>query len=177
MGVSLLFERKLSLIGKKNDIQLKLTQLTDELMDFQSYASAISEGAISAGDMMTLPSSIFGRAIEYTQASNMYAIAKTREEYTAMMNNGYLNSLYMNNNIPVEQREAFNRQLLQQLHTQALQAFKRQESILLNQKEKALEKKKTSLETQAEEIDAQLQSIDKRLSQEAQNSVPKFGVQ
>ena len=175
MGTSVLLQRKLSLISRKHDIEYKLMQCTDDLYDHQAYASAIADGGVSTSNLMALPNSVFGRGLQYVQASSMYANASTQEKFAQLQATGGLNSLYSSGMSP-EQQMQMQQQIIQTLHAQALEAFKKQETMLLHQKEKQIEHKKAGLETQLAQVEAELQSVDKRLGQEAQNSVPKFGV-
>jgi len=175
MGSSVLLHRKLSLTSKKHDLELKLTQISDDLLDHQSYASAIAEGGVSATNLMSLPNSVFGRGINYVQASGAYANMSANEKMQLLQNSGYINSLYTSGMSPQEQ-QMVQQQVYQNLHAQALEEFKKQETLLLNQKEKQLSKSKIMAETQLEEIKAQLQTIDKQLAEDIKDETPKFGL-
>ncbi|MBQ6516308.1 hypothetical protein IJI31_03920 [bacterium] len=175
MGVSVLFQRKLSLQSQKHDLELKLLQISDELLDHQAYAAAISEGGVSASNLISLPNSVFGRGMNYVQTSGAYATMSANEKFALLQNSGALNSFMTSGMSPQEQQMRIN-QIYQTFHAQALDEFKKQETLLLNQKEKQISRSKTMAETQLEEIKAQLQSIDKALAEDVKDEVPKFGL-
>ena len=175
MGSSVLLQRKLSLISQKHDLELKLLQISDSLLDHQSYAAAIAEGGVTASNLVTLPNSVFNRGINYVQASGAYANMSANEKFQLLQNSGYINSLYTEGMTPQEQ-QMLQQQIYQTLHAQALDEFKKQETILLNQKEKQLSKSKTMAETQLEEVREQLQTLDKELAADVKDEVPKFGL-
>ena len=175
MGVSVLLQRKLSLQSKKHDLELKLLQINDELLDHQSYAAAIAEGGVTASNLMSLPNSVFGRGISYVQASGTYANMNATEKFQLLQSSGYINSLYTSGMSPQEQ-QMMQQQIYQTLHAQALEEFKKQETLLLNQKEKQLKKSQTMANTQLEEIKEELQSLDKQLAEDVKEATPKFGL-
>ena len=67
MALLIFAYRKLDITRQKSDLNFRLMQISQKLMDLQQYASNIADGNVSMSDMMNTPGSMFGRQLMYMQ--------------------------------------------------------------------------------------------------------------
>ena len=65
--------RQYMLKHQRSEINYRLMQKQQELMDLQSYTAAIGDGSVSLNDLTTVPSTMMGRLSQYMVASNNFA--------------------------------------------------------------------------------------------------------
>lgn len=65
MGVLMGLFRLQCLHQQKSDIQYKLLKITKRLNDLTVYAGVVGNGAVSIGDLLSMPGSQMGRAMRY----------------------------------------------------------------------------------------------------------------
>lgn len=166
--------RKYMLRNQRNEINYKLMQKQQELMDLQTYTSAIGDGSVSLNDLTTMPTSMMGRLSNYMVASNNYA------GQTAMMDYSQLSGVMgmqqaQSGQVTNPQYQMLNQQMMyNNLFQQRLSQFQKTEEKRLQIKEKAMEQECLRLQNQLKLIENELQSLDSSIDRAAQEAAPKY---
>ncbi len=154
MSLLIFMHRKLDIIGRRNDLNYRLMQLTTKMNDLQQYASNIADGSISMSDMMSTPASMFNRQMMYMQYSHNGSLMGAQQKYAQMQPMV---------NMQMQQMDANSQAMYQQWTFQNLYAQERErmgkiEAKLLNEQEKEMQKEKAKIETQLKMLEQEYES-------------------
>ncbi len=154
---------KLSLIRRENEINYRLTELNNKLGDLQRYSSNIGDGTISMNTILNVPASYSARAMAFMNYSHNGSIMGAQRNMQMM---GPQIQMQMQQMQQAQQNNPQAMQMYQQwifnnLYTQELQKFQKQETKLLNQQEQEIQKEKARLSTELQMVKAQYENANK----------------
>lgn len=159
-------------IDLKARINLRLMQLRQKQMDLQTYAANVAEGAVTLNGLLTTPSALFPRMMQFMQYSNAYAYQAAQQKFAVM---GMMGAFSQLGQLPPQQQQAYQSIMIQQLAKQEQETISRSEQKRLNVEDKKIEQEIARLETQLKMLEAEDQGIDKAEEKGIQSSTPKFG--
>ena len=169
MGMLLMMFRKLNLIQRKNNIEFQLTDISQQLLDYQNASSALSNDSVSITDLASVSPSLFGPTLNHLMMAHGEA---TRYAEQAM---GYMesNSIFQQygDQAPQMQQIAYMK-----AYESAREQVKKRIMAQLNQKEKQLEMKKTQLNTQLTAIEKEEESTEQRIKKGVESQVAGYGL-
>lgn len=161
------------LIHEKYEKNDRLRKISMEIRDLQSYATNISDGALSLQEMMSCPASMFNRQMQYMMASSQYAQMSAQNQMTQMASNPMYQQMMSQSQDP-QVLQAYQQMMYQSFYKQAQQQFAKYEAKLLNDKEAEMQKEKTSLETELAMINEELKATKDAVKNDVQNFVPQY---
>lgn len=171
MSLLIFTKRKLDIIHRQNDKNYRMTKLTQQISDLQSYAASIGDGIVSMSDMMHSPSSMLGRTMMFMQYSHNAAIQMTQQKMTQMQPMIAAQTQQMQD----ANKAAMYQQWVQQnLYNQAREYLGKMEARTLNEQEKQLQKEKTQLETEIKMLDQELKSVEQAEGEGIKSWAPKY---
>lgn len=159
-------------IDRKSRINMRLMQLRQKQIDLQTYAANIADGSVSLNDLLTTPSALFPKMMQFMQYSNAYSYQAAQQKLAMM---GMMGSFSQLAGAPPQQQQMYQSIMLQQLMKQEQETVARSEQRRLNVEDKKIEQEIAKLETQLKMLDAEDQGIDKAEEKGIQSSTPKFG--
>lgn len=161
------------LIHEKYEKNDRLRKISMEIRDLQSYATNISDGALSLSEIMSCPGSMYNRQMQYMMASSQYAQMSAQNQMTQMASNPMYQQM-MSQSQDAQLQQAYQEMMYRNFYKQALQEFSKQESKLLNDKEAEMQKEKTSLENELAMINEELKATKDAVKNDVQNFVPQY---
>lgn len=159
-------------IDRKSRINLRLMQLRQKQMDLQTYAANIADGTTSLNDLLTTPSALFPRMMQFMQYSNAYAAQAAQQKFAMMGMMGAFNQLGA---MPPQQQQMYQSIMMQQLMKQEQETISRSEQKRLNVEDKKIEQEIARLETQLKMIDAEEQGLERGEDAGIKSSTPRYG--
>ncbi len=170
MGLLLMMYRKMNLIQRKNDIEYQLTDLNQQLMDYQKLSAALANDSTSITDVASIPPSLFGAGIDSMMLAHGMA-TQYANQAMAYMQQGSIFTQF-GDNAPYMQQIAYMK-----AYEQGREQYKKRMMAQLNEKEKQLEMKKTKLETLLAEIEEEEKGTTQRIQSGVQSQVSHYGLQ
>lgn len=164
--------RRQQIIDQKSRINLRLMQLRQKQMDLQTYAANIADGTVSLNDLLTTPSALFPRMMQFMQYSNAYAYQGAQQKLAMMGMMGAFNQLGA---MPPQQQQMYQSIMMQQLMKQEQENVSRGEQKRLNAEDKKIEQEIARLDTQLKMLEAEEQGVDKAEDNGIKSSTPRFG--
>lgn len=164
--------RRQQIIEAKSRINMRLMQLQQKSLELQTYASNIADGSVSLNDLLTTPSSLFGRMMNFMQYSNNFAYQGAQQK---MMMLGMSGALGQFGAVPPQQQQMYQSIMMQQLMQQERDRVCKIEQNKLNQEDKKVEQEIARLNTQLKMLEAEEQNVEKAEDKGIQSSTPKFG--
>ena len=136
--------------------------MAQEIIDLRQDAESISEGLPTLSDMLSTPTSMFGRQLAYTNGASAYAKWDSERQFNALIQNPtYRDMIFKdtNNNaqLMAQRAEAAKKYLA----NNSIKQFSKQEARLLHEKVKSAELKKKRWETSLAEIEKAIQKYEK----------------
>ncbi len=181
MGWVTLSLRRAELQASIQDLQCNLLQMSRQMRQLSSFATAIGDGRINPSEIASLGTTVFGDAMDFMYYSDMAAAEAAdlqtgyyEEAYSTVTAEQYYNnpalasqaSLYFDESGALDTNTMYN-----EFYEEALEEYAN-EVILpkLKELEKDLEAQKTDMETQLEAQEAELESVKSSISENIQNS-------
>ena len=155
MSLLIFAYRKLDIMRQKSDLNFRLTQLTQKLMDLQQYASNIADGSVSMSDMLNTPGSMFGRQMMYMNYAHNMAVFGAQQQMMMMQPQLSMQVGQMGN---PQYQQMYMNWVFRSLYEQQRQQIGKQEQKLLNEQEKQIQAEKAKIETQLKMLDQELES-------------------
>ena len=163
-----------------NDHTYEKLQISREIRQLSSFASAIGDGKIMPNEIASMGSQLFGDALDFMGFSRDAATAMA-EEQTSLYETAYGDvtqdqlqkaglALYTDGNGNLDTQA-----LYEKFYDEALKEYA--ETVikpLLNEKEKDLQDKQTELEVLVESEQAELEQLKGSISSEIQNNTIKL---
>lgn len=156
MSLLIFAYRKLDITRQKSDLNFRLMQISQKLMDLQQYASNIADGSVSMSDMMNTPGSMFGRQLMYMNYAHNMALAGTQQQMYMLQPQLQMQMQQMGN---PQYQEMYRQWVFRSLYEQQRQQIGKQEQKLLNEQEKQIQAEKAKIETQLKLLDQELESV------------------
>lgn len=172
MSLLIFAYRKQDIIRRKSDLQLKLMNLNKKLMDLQSYASSIADGTVSMNDLITAPSSMFGRMSIFMQYSHQMAMQGAQEKFAYMSQTPGVMPQLQNPQL----QQQYAQMMFKNLYDQEREKSTKVEQKILNQQDTKIQQEKTTIETQLKMLEAEEQTNNAAEDKAAQSSAPKYGI-
>lgn len=170
MSLLIFAYRKLDIIRRRNDIQFKLLNLRQKLMDLQTYAASISDGTVSMNDLMTAPASQFGRMSIFMQYSHQMAMQGAQEKFALMSQTP--GAIPPMQNPQLQQQYA--QMMFKNLYDQEREKSSKVEQKILNQQDTRIQQEVSRLETQLKMLDSEEQSNNQAEDAAAKSSAPRY---
>lgn len=165
--------RLTELISAKNRKNYRLMQLNMELQDLKSYGTNIADGGLSLSEMMSAPSSMFQRQMQYMMASSQYCQMSAQNQMAQMASNPmYQQMMAQSQNAQLQQQ--YQMMMYRSFYKQAQEQFAKYEAKLLNEKEKEMSKEKLALETELAMIEEEIKATKEAVKNDVQNFVPQY---
>ena len=164
------FLRVACFIHQRNNLNLRLMNLTRKLEDLQRYAANIADGSISMSDMMDTPPTMFARQMMFMTYSHNASIMAAQQNYGMMMP---MMQMQMQNMDPNAQLQ-YQQWVFRNLYNQQREAMGRQESKLLNEQEKQIQKEKATLETQLKMLEQEYEAVKQGEDNAIKNLKPEY---
>ena len=156
------------LIQQRNEYQHRLATLTMELNDLKRYGESIADGAISIGELLRSPASMYKRSMAYLTFADAYSQQVANAQMQQLTNSPYY--IQMMRGQTAEAQRQYAMMLEQQFKKSAAQQFSKFEVGMIHEKEAQIEQEKQSLTEDLEAIKGQLTS----LKQENKESINEF---
>lgn len=170
MGMLLMMFRKMNLIQNKNNIEFQLTDLNQQLMDYQKLSASLANDSTSITDIASIPPSLFGAGINQLMMAHGAASQYASSAMSYMNSNSIFTQF--GDKAPQMQQIAYMK-----AYEQAREQYKKRQMAQLNEKEKELEMKKTKLETLLAEIEEEEKATTQRIQAGVQAQVSHYGLQ
>lgn len=170
MSLLIFAYRHQDIIRRKADLNFKLLNLKQKLMDLQTYASNIADGTVSMNDLMTAPASMFNRMSIFMMSSHQASMAGASEKFALMsqvpgampqMQNAQLQEQYAN-------------MMFKNLYDQEREKFGKVEQKILNQQDTKIQQECARMETQLKMLDAEESKVSEAEDKAAEKSAPKY---
>lgn len=178
MPVILKSLRMAMLTSRKFDLSIKLTQISQKIMDLQTYASNIADGSISQAEMAGAPSSMFGNQMQYMTQSSQIAYQSAQVKTNAyLQQNGMIaqgtgGQYQLAADGQAQQMQPYL--IFNEVYKQELKEYSNQLAQKANVEEKQLTAEQKRLETQLKMVEAEYQNIEKTLDDDIKNSAIKL---
>lgn len=164
--------RLLQIISQKSNINFRLMQLQQKLMDLQSYASSIADGTVSLNDLMNAPASMFSRMSVFMMYSHQAAMTGAQQNYQPMVAMAQSQGVFAN--MPPQQQQQMSQMIFKNLYDQQREKFNKVEQSVLNQEEKKIQQQVAQLQTQLQMLDAEQKTTQEQVDKDAKDSAPKY---
>ena len=166
--------RQYMLKHQRSEINYRLMQKQQELMDLQSYTAAIGDGSVSLNDLTTVPSTMMGRLSQYMVASNNFAGQTAGMDMTQL--SGVMGMQQaQSGQVTNPQYQMLSQQLMyNNLYQQRLDQFRKSEEKKLQVKEKSMEQECLKLQNELKLVENELQALESAIGKSAQELAPKF---
>lgn len=167
MSLLVFMFRQQELKSRINSKNFELMQEKQKLMDLQAYSTSVSDGSVSMNDLMTAPSGLFNRMLQYAGYSHQAATAGAQQNYQTMAASGMLNQ--QGYNTPQMQQVIF-----QNLYEQQRANFQKQEERLLNEQNKKIDTKCLQLENELKMLQSEYDSLKEATDAAIKDSAPRY---
>lgn len=173
--------RKLQLTQRINNLQYRLTQISQKLQDLSVYAGNVADGIISPSEFMNSPASIFGVNMNFFNNSvpkALYQASVSSNMYMQNMQNmqmasgGQYGMAVDPNNVNALQQNQFF--VFNSFFKQALDAAGKAEAAKVKRFETDLENEKLMIDTQLKAAEKELESVEKAEEKGIERSTPKY---
>ncbi len=174
--------RKMALRQRISAIEMKSVQISQRIMDLQSYANNIADGVVTYSELANCPSSLFGTQMNFMADSSQVAYQSAQIKTDAaiqqmqMLQDGTggqynytstsINPAYAN---PEQAYLLFN-----EIYKEELKEYSNQISVQLNEEEKALQTEKDRIETQLKAAEAELETLSQTIDSNIKNDAIKL---
>lgn len=155
-----------------NALERQAMETRNRLSNYQKYAGVLGGSSVlTMGNIAGLSAELLPRASMFAQFSNQASSMSAMQNLQSMKMMGMVP--WTGNNLMQYQIEtsAFAR-----FKEESMKALKQQEIQVLNEKEKEIQLEMNDIEQRLKMKRANLESVKQLASEEARNSVPKFGL-
>lgn len=160
-----------NLISKKQECERKLLDITKQYDDFHAYAERVGNGSMTIGDLLSTPSSMMGRAMNFMAYAHNSAM-----QYATTYGPQY-EQMYMQQTggaSDPQQAQMMHNYIMQQLYMQARQEVAEVEKRNLNEIEAQLKKQKEEAETDLAIVEKELETYKKQQRDSIKDVIPEF---
>lgn len=164
--------RRQQIIDQKSRINMRLMQLQQKQFELQTYAANIADGSVSINDLLTTPSSLFGRMMQFMQYSNAYAAQGAQQK---MMMMGAMGAFSQLGAMPPQQQQMYQGMMMQQLMQQERDQVCKVEQKRLNAEDKKVEQEIARLNTQLKMLEEEEKNVDQGEERGIKSSTPRYG--
>lgn len=171
MSLLIFAYRKLDITRQKSDLNFRLMQVSQKLMDLQQYAANIADGNVSMSDMMNTPGSMFGRQLMYMQYAHNSSLFGAQQQMAMLAPQIQMQMSQMGN--PAYQA-MYQQWIFKSLYDQQRQLAGKREQKLLNEQEKQIQAEKAKIETQLKLLDQELAAVKEGEDKAVQNWKPQY---
>ncbi len=174
--------RKMALRQRISDFEMKSVQISQRIMDLQSYGNNIADGVITYSELATCPSSLFGTQMGFMADSSQVAYQSAQIKTDAALaqmqalqdgTGGQYN--YTSTNInPAYANPEQAYLLFNEIYKEELEEYSKEITAQLNQEEKELQTEKDRVETQLKAAEAELENLQNSIDQNIKNDAIKL---
>ena len=174
--------RKMALKQRISDFEMKSVQISQRIMDLQSYANNVADGVITYSEAATCPSSLFGTQMNFMADSSQVAYQSAQIKTHAYLQQmqtlqGTTGGQYNLASTSVNPQYANTDQaylLFNEIYKQELQEYTKEISAQINEEEKQLQAEKDRVETQLKAAEAELESLSQAIDSNIKNDAIKL---
>lgn len=162
--------RRQQIIPLKANLNMRLMELRQKLMDLQSYSANIADGSVSMNDLMTSPSSMFNRlSLFMTVSHNLaYQNATAKTFYLSNVPGAIPN--FQN----PQMQQQYQQTMFQKFYEEEKQNFSKQETKVLNAQETQIQQEIAKIETQLKMYEAEEEKDAKAEDDGIKKSAPNY---
>lgn len=181
MGWITMSLRRAELQRSINDHTYEKMQLSRQLRQLSSFATALGDGQITPDEIASIGTDLFGDALDFMGYSNEAAqqVAQEQTDYYSSAYENLTQEQYYNNSAIAARAQLYYDES-GNLDTDAMYSNFLEEALknyaenyfmpILNEKQKEIENKQTELETLVASEEAELEQLKSSISQNIQNS-------
>lgn len=160
-----------SLTQRKSDIEYKKMKITRRLADLTAYANVVGNGSVSIGDLLSMPGSQMGRAMQYLGFAHNSSLQYMQQNEQWFMN-WYMQQMgqAQDPQQQMQMQEWIRRSLYEQGRDRAMQIEQRNLKI----EEDKLKQEKEKLDTLAQEVEAELEAARKARDNSIKDMAPRY---
>lgn len=170
MSLLIFAYRKQDIIRRKNDLNFKLLNLKQKLMDLQSYASSIADGTVSLNDLMKAPPSMFNRMSIFMMYSHEAAMSGAQQKYALLSQTPGAIPPMQDPNM----QQQYAQMMFKNLYDQEREKTSKVEQKILNEQDKKIQQEVARIETQLKMLDAEEQTVTQAEDKAAEKGAPKY---
>lgn len=170
MSLLIFAYRKQDIIRRKNDLNFKLLNLKQKLMDLQSYASSIADGTVSLNDLMKAPPSMFNRMSIFMMYSHQSAMSGAQQKYALLSQTPGAIPPMQDPNM----QQQYAQMMFKNLYDQEREKTSKIETKMLNEQDKRIQQETARIETQLKMLDAEEQTVTQAEDKAAEKGAPKY---
>lgn len=160
--------RKATLKNRISSLETKQLQISQRIMDLQSYASSIADGSVSYSEMSNSPSSIFGTQMQYMATASPIAYQSAQVKANAYMQQ--MGMLQQNTQGQYQlaidptgaQADVQPHLIFNEIYKQELKEYSKQVGEKINAEEKELETERLRIESQLKAANAEFEAVAKQ---------------
>ena len=172
MSLLIFAYRKQYIIRRKSELNMKLLNLRQKLMDLQSYSASIADGAISINDLVNAPASMFNRMSIFATSSHQAAEMGAQQNIGPMLAMAQAQGTFAN--MQAEQQQQYQKMIFSQLYKQEKEKIKAQETKILNQEDTKIQQEAAKVETELKMLDSEESKVEEAETKAAEKSAPKY---
>ncbi len=172
MGLLFFTAQVHNLIFRKHELEGQISDISKQCDDAHKYVSAISSGNVSIGDLLRIPGSMMGRAMNYL------AFAHNNAMQYAMENAPGYEQMYMQQSGGTQdpqQAQQMHNYIMNQLYEQARNQALEYEKQNLHEIETELGQRKEELQTDLDIVNKELETYRGQRDKAIDDIIPKFG--
>ncbi len=172
MGLLMYSAHVHNLIHRKYELEKKLLDINKQYEDLHKYAERVGKGNMTLSDMLSMPSSMMGRAMNFIgfAHNNAMQYATTQgpqyEQWMMMQNGGMQDP---------QQAQMMHNYIMTQLYYQAREQAAELEKRNLNEIDRELQEQKEELETDLKIVEEELKTYKQQKNEAIKDIVPNFG--
>ena len=174
MAILTMMGRKSYLKNRINELEYKLTQAQQRRNDLSTYAASVGDGSISYEDLTSCPSNLFGRMTQYMMTSHNAAMMGAQQNMALLQGSGQLGQVQGTDQAAIQQQNAYQNLVFQQLYKQQRDQFAQYESKRLNAEEKQLDQECIKIENELTLVQNEYASLNKVMDSAAQNDTARY---
>lgn len=182
MSWAMLSLRKSALKQRINDLEFKSIQLSQRMMDLQSYANNIADGVITYSEAATCPSSMFGTQMNFMASSSGVAYESAQiktDAYLQQMQSLQATTGGQYNYASTSTNAAYANSdqaylLFNEIYKEELKEYSKEISAQINEEEKQIQTEQTRVETQLKAAEAELESLSSAIDTDIKNDAIKL---
>lgn len=168
MTVLTMMYRKSYLKNRLNQLEYQLIQKQQAKSELSTYAASVADGSISYEDLSNCPSQLFGRMTQFMFNSHNAAMMGAQSNLAQMQAAGMIGGAQGTDAAAIQQQQAYNQLVFQNLYKQQREQAAKIESKILNEQEKQMDQEVLKLQNELTLVQNEYNSICKAVDNAAQ---------
>lgn len=173
MGILMFTARVHDLMFQKSRIQMNLAKISKRIRDLQQYASMVSNGGVSIGQLLSAPGTMMGRTMAYLAYAHNSSM-QYMQQNAPMMMQMYGQQIAASGAQNPQQAQQLQNYIMRALYTQGRERAAQVEEKNLHAEEGRLNQEKAKQETLLQEITAELKAAKEARDKDIEMFAPKY---